>query len=176
MELDCCREPAVQNAKHRIPDHFHQSDPPEIAALPLGDQDDRLPRAFLGQCHIMECFLHNGDNLLPIGGIRCAVLSLSNQPLAEVFCSQTLTVHPSNSGKARAQPRRFPPPLGWIPQKETAEPSQGLDLPEVGRASTYPPYPARVAITTMKAEREDIYWHAQPPVHPIPVKAQPFSF
>ena len=52
MKRDCCRELAVQEDVHRLPDHFHQSDPPEISALPLGDQDNRLPREFCGQSPI----------------------------------------------------------------------------------------------------------------------------
>ena len=38
---------------------------------------------------IVELCLHNGDNLQPISGIRGVAPRCSNQPLAEVFCSDS---------------------------------------------------------------------------------------
>ena len=35
----------------------------------------------------MEIYLHNGDDLLPVGGIRCVILSCSNQPIVDLFLS-----------------------------------------------------------------------------------------
>ena len=37
----------------------------------------------------MELFLHDGDNLLPVGGIRRFFLRCSNQPLADVLRSHS---------------------------------------------------------------------------------------
>ena len=47
MELDICRDLAVQEVGHHLPEDLHHSDPPEVSARPLRDQDDRLPRALL---------------------------------------------------------------------------------------------------------------------------------
>ena len=85
MERDGCREPSVQKAGDSLPKDLYQDNPPEVSDRPLGNQDDCLPYALLGQRPIMERFLHYGDNLLTVGGVRCVVPCGLMQPLAEVF-------------------------------------------------------------------------------------------
>ena len=77
----------VQDAVHHHPGHLHQSNPPEVSSSPLWYQGNRLPRTFLGQRPIMERYLHDGNDLLTVSGIRCVVLSRSSQPLLGVFRS-----------------------------------------------------------------------------------------
>ena len=62
----------------------------EVSARPLGNQDDFLPCALLGQRLIVELCLHYGDNIMPVGGVRYVVPRGINQPLAEVFHSHYL--------------------------------------------------------------------------------------
>ena len=78
MKRDFFHELAVQEAG----EHVHQSDPPEVSTCPLGDQDDSLPCAFLGQLPITERCLHGSNDLLKVGCIRCVIPSPKNQPLA----------------------------------------------------------------------------------------------
>ena len=87
MELDGFREPLVQKAGDSLPKYLDQDNPPEVSARPLGNQDDCLSCALLGQRPITERCLHYGDKILTVGGVRCVVPCGLMQPLAEVFRS-----------------------------------------------------------------------------------------
>ena len=62
---------------------------PQNHRFPLGDQYDHLSRTFLRQRPTTERCLHDGEKLLPVGRIGCAVPSLANQPLEEMFFPHT---------------------------------------------------------------------------------------
>ena len=85
MKRDGCREAAVKKASASLPQYLHQPDPREVSALPLGNQDDCMPHSLLGQIPITKRCLFNGDELHPVGGVRCVLPSVSNQPLLEVL-------------------------------------------------------------------------------------------
>ena len=85
MKLDVRCESLVKKDCDILPDYLNQSDPSEVYALPLGNQYYSLSRALLVQHIITERFLHNVDDLLSFGVIRCGIPHVINHPLVEVF-------------------------------------------------------------------------------------------
>ena len=89
LKLDVWRESAVQEAGNCLPHYLHQNNTLEVSACYLGNQDDFMSRSILGHRPIRERFLHNGNYLHPVGGIRCVVPIGRNQPLVDVFRSHS---------------------------------------------------------------------------------------
>ena len=89
MKIDSYRELAVQKAYYSLPKYLKQSNPPDLYAPPLEIKDHCLPHDLLGHCPITKLRLQYGNYLLPVGGIKCVVLSGINQLLSEVLHSHS---------------------------------------------------------------------------------------
>ena len=75
MKLDGRRELEFQKVGDSLPMYLDQYNPTKVSARPLGDQDECLSCAILGQIPITEFCLHDGDDLIPVDEMCHTLLS-----------------------------------------------------------------------------------------------------
>ena len=85
MKIDGRRDLVVQKSGDSLPEYLNHYDPPEASARPLGNQYNCLTHALCVQSPITKRCLHDGNNLLQVGSVRCVVPRVINQPLVGVF-------------------------------------------------------------------------------------------
>ena len=85
MELDGRQYPVIYNARYRLPQDLHQSNPYEVGALPLGDYRHRLPVTQLREISSSEGRIYDGDDLLPVYRVELFLPHCRTKPHPEVF-------------------------------------------------------------------------------------------
>ena len=80
MELDICRDLAVQEVGHHLPEDLHHYNYVEIP-VSLWYQYSGLPGALFFEVTLPEVGLDKSDDLLPVVGVKCVFPRYYVQPI-----------------------------------------------------------------------------------------------